>query len=184
MCHVRENYPLNWTKKERAVRNKNGIRKERSWRKSWRALNGILYAKHAWQFLPSPKRVFFLPVFVVIVKRYFSNESPLYSCFSPLLFVILFSFQTINFHEGKNKRGNTSLRNSRYRLRLGKIPALTKIRSSSRRKIHPQPVKEKPVPRLFIGGSIVVPFVLSFPPIYTVRSRETHDCSQHFRHRR
>lgn len=118
----------------------------------------------------------------------FSNESPLYSCFSPLLFVILFSFQTINFHEGKNKRGNTSLRNSRYRLRfgndLGRIPALTKIRSSSRRKIHPQPVKEKPVPRLFIGGSIVVPFVLSFPPIYTVRSRETHDCPQHFRHRR
>lgn len=118
----------------------------------------------------------------------FSNESPLYSCFSLLLFVILFSFQTINFHEGKNKRGNTSLRNSRYRLRLGndlgRIPALTKIRSSSRRKIHPQPVKEKPVPRLFIGGSIVVPFVLSFPPIYTVRSRETHDCPQHFRHRR
>lgn len=87
----------------------------------------------------------------------FSNESPLYSCLSPLLFVILFSFQTINFHEGKNKRGNTSLRNSRYRLRLGndlgRIPALTKIRPSSRRKIHPQPVKEKPVPRLFIGGS-------------------------------
>lgn len=88
MCHVRENYPLNWTKKERAVRNKNGIRKERSWRKSWRALNGILYAKHAWQFLPSPKRVFFLPVFVVIVKRYFRWISRMNRLFILLSFAL------------------------------------------------------------------------------------------------
>lgn len=54
--HVRENYPLNWMKKERVVRNKKGIRKE----ESCRTLNGILYAKHVWQFLPSLKRVFFL----------------------------------------------------------------------------------------------------------------------------
>lgn len=81
MCHVRENYPLNWTKKERAVRNKNGIRKgeelaeklARFKRNSLRETRLTISPIPETSLFPSGIRCYCQTIFP------FSNESPLYS---------------------------------------------------------------------------------------------------------